>query len=126
MCSSDLNKKLLNKHPRNDLTLNLCIALLLVNVLILVTMDKHNLHLSDGACVAAAIGLHYVLLCAFAWMVLEGVLLAKLVFIDVFSSGREHATLERIGAFAVPGVIVGVTCAVNFARGDHAYGNDAL
>ena len=40
--------------------------------------------------------------------------LAKLVFIDVFASGREHTTLERVGALVVPAMIVGVTCGVNF------------
>ena len=122
---SRYGRPLLKNHPRNDLTLNLCVALLVANVLILVTMDKHNLHLSEDVCTASAIGLHYALLVAFAWMALEGLLLAKLVFIDIFASGREFAGLERTGALLVPAIIVGATCGVNFGRGDHGYGNDA-
>ena len=122
---SRFKRQLVSKHPRNDLTLNLCIALLVANVLILVTMDKHYLHLSDEVCIASGIALHYALLCAFAWMALEGILLAKLVFINVFGTGREHATLERIGAYLLPAVIVGATCGVNFGLGDNGYANDA-
>ena len=119
-------KQLMSNHPRNEVTLGLCASLLVANVLILVTMDRNYLYLSDEMCVASAIALHYVLICAFAWMALEGILLARLVLVDVFSSGREHSRLERTAAFLVPAVIVGSTCAVNFARGDHGYGGDEL
>ena len=47
---SRYKKQLLKKHPRNDLMFNLCIALLVSNVLILVTVDKDTLNLSDDAC----------------------------------------------------------------------------
>ena len=123
---SRFGKQLLSKHRRNDLTLNLSISLLVAKLLILFTMDKHVLHLRDEVCCSAAIVLHYVLLVAFAWMALEGILLARLVFFDVFASGREYAGLEWIGALGVPAIIVGVTYGVSFGRGDSAYRNDGL
>ena len=95
------------------------------NLQVLITMDKDFLHLSNGACIGAAITLHYTLLCSFAWMALEGVLLTKRVFVDVFYTGREHKLVFRVAGYLVPALIVGATCALNFARDDEAYGGDA-
>lgn len=58
-------------------------------------------------------------------MALEGILLARLVFVDIFSSGLEHIKMETISAYLIPAVIVGITCGINFGKGDHGYGNDA-
>lgn len=73
----------------------------------------------------AAMVAHYIFLCAFMWMLLEGVQLYRMV-VHVFDSGKSYIKQYGIVAYGSPVIIIAITAAIAHANGDRPYGGDAL
>lgn len=66
---------------------------------------------------------HYIFLSAFMWMLIEGVQLYRMV-VHVFDSGRSYIRYFGIFAYGSPIIIIAITAAVGYLRGDKPYGGD--
>ncbi|KAI1724825.1 7 transmembrane receptor (Secretin family) domain-containing protein [Ditylenchus destructor] len=93
-------------NVRNTIHRNLCLSLLAVEFVFyagIFGLQKHPM-----ACRIGAIFLHYFLLSAFLWMLLEGYLLYKMI-IKVFDSGNDHLLLLYFIGYGTPIPIVLLT-----------------
>lgn len=87
-------------------------ALCLAQVVFLVGVDRSSVHSPDGVCTAIAALLHYLLLCTFAWQLVEGVHL-YLFIVKVFFNQRIMWTYYPL-AWGIPLIIVAITLGVRF------------
>ncbi|CAH3016664.1 unnamed protein product, partial [Porites evermanni] len=102
------------KSPRAKVLLNVCAALALSCISVIVEGSARD---NKTGCTVVAVFLHYFLLALFSWMLCEGVLLYVLL-VKVFGGGAE----EKIKFFYIfgwgfPAVIVVISLAVTQAVG---------
>lgn len=71
----------LRKNLHHRIILGFCTTLLLFLAIFIVILYNDELHKTTAACKSLAIILHYVLLCAFMWMVVDATLLYKQIII---------------------------------------------
>ncbi|XP_042238240.1 latrophilin-like protein LAT-2 [Homarus americanus] len=102
--------------PRTSITKQLCVALGLSHLLLLLLLDRDFLKLSSTVCEVAAIVLHYWVTASVCWMLAEGAHLFQTVH-HVLSPTRYMAAYWMVG-YGVPVVVVMVTLLV-------AYGSDS-
>ena len=102
--------------PAKQILIHLCLTLITAQLIFLVGVDKTNQKLGCGV---VTIMLHYALLSAFAWMLVEGIHLYK-SFVYVFAGTSVNWILYLLIGYAAPFVIVLVTAAVRY--GDYASG----
>ncbi|CAH1800166.1 unnamed protein product, partial [Owenia fusiformis] len=105
------------KSDRSVILINLCVSLIIANVLFLTAIDRTE---NKALCTAIAALLHYFYLAVFVFMLMEGVELYILI-IKVFTSGRSRAKWYIITGYFVPAVVVGVSLGVTKLEG---YGTD--
>ncbi|XP_045850591.1 adhesion G-protein coupled receptor G4 [Meles meles] len=99
--------KLRKDHP-SKILINLCAALLMLNLTFLVNSWSSSFQ-KAGLCVTAAVALHYFLLVSLTWMGLEGVHM-YLSLIRVFNIYVPNYILKfcLIG-WGIPGIVVAIT-----------------
>nr|XP_008177224.1 adhesion G-protein coupled receptor G4 [Chrysemys picta bellii] len=112
--------KLRRDYP-SKILLNLCTALLMLNLVFLVNswLSSFNNH---GLCITVAVFLHYFLLAAFTWMGLES-LHMYFAFIKVFSIYIPNYILKFcIAGWGIPAVVVATLLIINV----DFYGNGSV
>ncbi|XP_068678399.1 adhesion G protein-coupled receptor L4-like [Montipora foliosa] len=105
------------KSPRAEVLLNLCVAVALSCIFVIVEGSARG---SKAGCTVVAAFLHYFLLSLFSWMLCEGVLL-YIVLIKVFRGiAEEKVKYFYIFGWGFPAIIVAISLATTQAVG---YGN---
>ncbi|KAL8605787.1 hypothetical protein ACOMHN_011149 [Nucella lapillus] len=110
----------LNKDKSGKILLHLCVALLLLNAVFLASglassADNNSHDLDDDAtsCTAVAALLHYLLLAALLWMLVEAVEMYR-ALVTVFAKYSQCYMIKRcLVGWGLPLVIVGITLAVD-------------
>ncbi|XP_069941984.1 uncharacterized protein [Cherax quadricarinatus] len=93
----------LNRDRSGKIVMNLSLALLLLNLVFIIATQ---LEPPSIACTALAAMLHYLVIAAFAWMLVEAANMYQLL-ITVFASAETHFMAKRvIGAWGVPVIVV--------------------
>ncbi|XP_071551010.1 uncharacterized protein [Panulirus ornatus] len=93
----------LNRDRSGKIVMNLSLALLLLN---LVFIAAAQLEPPSIACTALAAALHYLVIAAFAWMLVEAANMYQLL-ITVFASAETHFMAKRvIAAWGIPVIVV--------------------
>ncbi|ROT61522.1 G-protein coupled receptor 64 [Penaeus vannamei] len=93
------------------IVMNLSLALLLLNCVFFITTQVKP---SSIACTALGAALHYLVLAAFAWMLVEAANMYQLL-ITVFASAETHFMAKRVvGAWGVPLMVVVTALAVDY------------
>ncbi|XP_039298598.1 latrophilin Cirl isoform X5 [Nilaparvata lugens] len=106
------------KSDRTTIHKNLCICLLIAEVLFLAGIGQTEEALLCG--VIAGL-LHFFFLCAFAWMFLEGFQL-YVMLIEVFEAEKSRIRWYYLFAYGLPLVIVAVSCFIDpFSYGTDRY-----
>ncbi|VDD88665.1 unnamed protein product, partial [Enterobius vermicularis] len=95
-------------NVRNMIHRNLCICLLVAELVFVVGIDRT---FNKGLCSAIAVILHYIFLCAFCWMLLEGYQL-YLMLIQVFEPDNVKLLLCYLWSYGFPAIIVAVSAGV--------------
>ncbi|CAL8095151.1 unnamed protein product [Orchesella dallaii] len=108
---------------RASITKNLSACLMLGNTMVMFVLDRNYFRMSEGLCMGAAIITHYIFLCAFMWMVIEGVQLYRMV-VHVFDSGRSYIKHFGVFAYGTPLIVVAITATTGYLKGDQPYGGD--
>lgn len=104
-------RKLRTNNP-SKILINLCIALAITNIIFLIGMQDYTLDNEIG-CKIVAVSLHYVLLSALCWMLVEAFYM-YLALIKVFNTYFSHFLLKCcLFGWGVPLVVVGVTLGIN-------------
>ena len=100
-------RRLINLHRFIIANLSACLAA----VLFIFTFGIDAT--SSPACLGLALSMHYFLLAAFCWLLLDGIALFT-SFTNVFSvtAGARDYVLRAFFAYGIPGVVVGVTYAL--------------
>ncbi|XP_078448807.1 adhesion G protein-coupled receptor L2-like isoform X2 [Lampetra planeri] len=98
------------QSDRNTIHKNLCLNLLLAELLFLLGIDKTQYTV---ACSVLAALLHLFFLAAFAWMCLEGVQL-YLMLVEVFEGRRARRKYFYLLGYGLPLTVVGVSLAVDY------------
>ncbi|KAK3082602.1 hypothetical protein FSP39_000243, partial [Pinctada imbricata] len=94
------------------LLINLCVVLLIVNIIFLVGQQEYTLDVPI-ACKVIAVILHYCLLSAFCWMLVEAFYMYR-ALVTVFDTHFTYFTLKTsIFGYGLPAIIVAVTLGVN-------------
>ncbi|CAH1263330.1 ADGRL2 [Branchiostoma lanceolatum] len=110
--------------PRTIVHANLCICLLLAEIIFLAAVDKTQ---NEGACEVVAIVLHYLFLAAFAWMCVEGMELYALL-VQIFNLQNKRVYYYHLIGYGVPAVVVIISVGVNYlhlkVQGSNGYGTD--
>ncbi|XP_066280376.1 adhesion G protein-coupled receptor L2-like isoform X2 [Branchiostoma lanceolatum] len=110
--------------PRTIVHANLCICLLLAEIIFLAAVDKTQ---NKGACEVVAIVLHYLFLAAFAWMCVEGMELYALL-VQIFNLQNKRVYYYHLIGYGVPAVVVIISVGVNYlhlkVQGSNGYGTD--
>ncbi|XP_023245084.1 adhesion G protein-coupled receptor L3 [Copidosoma floridanum] len=88
---------------------NLCICLLIVQALFVGGVEQTSQKL---VCGIIARLLHFFLLCAFAWMFIEGLQL-YFMLIKVFETGISRMRWYYLFAYGMPLMVVAIACALN-------------
>ncbi|CAG0898637.1 unnamed protein product [Darwinula stevensoni] len=100
----------------------LCICLLLGHIFLLLLIDRQIVNQSQIGCAISGMFLHFIFLCAFMWMALEGFFIYhQLVLVFPTGSNLSTRTYFIIG-YGVPSGIVGTTAAVSFGTDTYGYG----
>ncbi|XP_037368699.1 adhesion G-protein coupled receptor G4 [Talpa occidentalis] len=103
--------KLRRDHP-SKILINLCTALLMLNLVFLVNSWSSSLQ-KAGLCITAAVVLHYSLLVSITWMGLEAVHM-YFALIKVFNIYIPHYMLKFcLVGWGIPAIIVTITLIVN-------------
>ncbi|XP_017774015.1 PREDICTED: latrophilin Cirl isoform X3 [Nicrophorus vespilloides] len=105
------------KSDRTTIHSNLCVCLLIAEVLFLAGIGRTE---NQIACGVIAAVMQYVFLCAFAWMFFEGFHL-YVMLIEVFEAEKSRVRWYYIIAYGAPMLIVGISVLVNFS---HGYGTE--
>lgn len=97
------------KSDRTTIHKNLCICLLVAEVLFLAGIGQ-----TDQAIVCGVVAglLHFFFLCAFAWMFLEGFQL-YVMLIEVFEAEKSRIRWYYLFAYGTPLIIVSVSCLID-------------
>ncbi|XP_021379001.1 adhesion G protein-coupled receptor L2-like isoform X2 [Mizuhopecten yessoensis] len=101
---------------RNTIHKNLVFSLMLAELLFLVGIGMTQNHI---VCAVIAGVLHYLFLCAFGWMCLEGVQL-YVMLIEVFEPGRSRSRIYYLCGYGIPAIVVGVAAGIQ----PSGYGTD--
>jgi hypothetical protein len=96
---------------------NLCMSLFAAQLSMLVGFERTG---NRGLCAAMAAFTHYSFLCAFSWMMAEGVLIFY-KFVVIFHTERRRSRYYYLFCYGIPAVIV--ACTGGITEGD-AYGNE--
>ncbi|XP_025894797.1 adhesion G-protein coupled receptor G4 [Nothoprocta perdicaria] len=113
-------EKLRRDNP-SKILLNLCAALLMVNLVFLVNSWLSSFN-QPGLCIAVAVLLHYFLLAAFTWMCLESVHM-YLALVKVFNVYIPKYILKFcIAGWGIPAIVITVVLIIN----KDFYGNGSL
>ncbi|XP_078495919.1 uncharacterized protein LOC144751888 [Ciona intestinalis] len=98
------------------LLINLSVALLLLNLL-LIFSEQEFVYSSSDSCLAVGVLLHFSLLASFGWMMVEAANLYLVIVKPMFNrsrvTNRNVFILSNIWGWFVPSLFVGVTCAVD-------------
>ena len=108
---------------RTDRTIihrNLCISLLLAELLLVVGLDATS---NPALCGVVAGFLHYLFLASFAWMLVEGIDV-YLMLVKVFDTGRSMVTYFYAIGYGSPALIVVLSVIIVEASGRHGYGTE--
>ncbi|XP_047474464.1 uncharacterized protein LOC125028902 [Penaeus chinensis] len=101
----------LNRDRSGKIVMNLSLALLLLNCVFFITTQVKP---TSIACTALGAALHYLVLAAFAWMLVEAANMYQLL-ITVFASAETHFMAKRVvGAWGVPLLVVVTALAVDY------------
>ncbi|XP_071133675.1 adhesion G-protein coupled receptor G6-like isoform X1 [Mytilus edulis] len=104
-------RKLRVNNP-SKILINLCMALAVTNVIFLVGMQEYTLDNYIG-CKIVAVALHYVLLSAMCWMLIEAFYM-YLALIKVFNTYFSHFLLKCcLFGWGMPLIIVAATLGIN-------------
>ncbi|GFR22139.1 adhesion G protein-coupled receptor L2 [Trichonephila clavata] len=95
------------RSRRNMITCNLAICLLAMNILVQTGLKR----VATTVCQITSAVLQYCVLCAFFWMLLEGILLYKMV-IMVFETKKVRSIFLYFTAYGIPFVIVTLSSAM--------------
>lgn len=102
------------KSPRAKVLLNVCAALALSCIFVIVEGSARD---SKAGCTVVAVFLHYFLLALFSWMLCEGVLL-YILLVKVFGGGAEEKVKYfYIFGWGFPALIVVISLAATQADG---------
>ncbi|KAM8799950.1 adhesion G-protein coupled receptor G4 [Eudromia elegans] len=113
-------EKLRRDNP-SKILLNLCAALLMVNLVFLVNSWLSSFN-QRGLCITVAVLLHYFLLAAFTWMCLESVHM-YLALVKVFNVYIPKYILKFcIAGWGLPAIVIAVVLIIN----KDFYGNGSL
>uniref|UniRef100_V5H823 Putative latrophilin-3 n=2 Tax=Ixodes ricinus TaxID=34613 RepID=V5H823_IXORI len=97
------------KGIRNTIHRNLCVSLLIGEIILLLGLDKDSPFVkSPGVCTTVALLLHFFFLSAFAWMALEGCNIIVLLW-KVFNQKRTYYERYYIAGYGIPLIISCVT-----------------
>ncbi|XP_067905945.1 adhesion G protein-coupled receptor G3-like isoform X2 [Heterodontus francisci] len=106
------------KDFSSKIHINLCIALLLMDITFLLNLYLAQLYISS-LCVVLAISLHYFVLSLFGWMGIEGFHLYLLI-VKVFNTDIKWYLLKAcLIAWGIPALIV----CISYGANQEAYGN---
>lgn len=95
------------KGIRNTIHRNLCLSLLIAEILLLVGMKRVK-GSNDVQCTIMAFCLHFFFLSAFGWMALEGCHIIVLLW-KVFNQKRTYYERYYFAGYGIPLVIAGIT-----------------
>ncbi|KAK8398698.1 hypothetical protein O3P69_004065 [Scylla paramamosain] len=111
----------LNRDRSGKIVMNLSLVLLLLNIVFIIAA---NLKPPSVACMALAATLHYLVVAAFAWMLVEAANMYQLL-ITVFASAETHFMAKRVvTAWGIPVVLVVIALAIDKdVYGDPAHGH---
>nr|XP_025966707.1 adhesion G-protein coupled receptor G4 isoform X1 [Dromaius novaehollandiae] len=113
-------EKLRRDNP-SKILLNLCAALLMVNLIFLVNSWLSSFN-KPGLCITVAVLLHYFLLAAFTWMCLESVHM-YLALVKVFNVYIPKYIIKFcIAGWGIPAIVITVVLIIN----KDFYGNGSL
>lgn len=85
----------MNKDKSGKILLNLCVALLLLNIVFLANgLSAGSDNITRASCTAVAVILHYLLLASLAWMLVEAVEMYR-ALVTVFSKYAQCYMLKR-------------------------------
>ncbi|KAK8763706.1 hypothetical protein V5799_033685 [Amblyomma americanum] len=102
----------LNKHRSGKILLNLCSAMLLLNVAFLVG-SLHERFPKWDLCLGTAVATHYFLLACLAWMGVEAINMYQML-VHVFASAETCFMLKRVLiAWGIPAAVVGTCLAID-------------
>ncbi|CAG0896134.1 unnamed protein product [Darwinula stevensoni] len=88
-----------------------------------VLMDLHGYVIG---CTISGIFLHFIFLCAFMWMAMEGLFIYRQLVLVFPSSSNLSTRAYFIIGYGVPSGIVGITAAVSFGTDSCGYGSGEL
>ncbi|XP_037089487.1 adhesion G protein-coupled receptor L3-like [Pollicipes pollicipes] len=108
---------------RTTITRHLCATYAAGLVLLLTVMDRHLVYLEPIACSLAGMAIHYCFLSVFAWSMVEGVHLYK-VLRHVFEPKSNSMTRYYMYGYLGPALIVIVTNTVALGTDQYAYVRD--
>ncbi|XP_014479736.1 PREDICTED: latrophilin Cirl-like isoform X2 [Dinoponera quadriceps] len=97
------------KSDRTTIHKNLCVCLLIAEVLFVCGIGQTNQRVVCG--IVAGL-LHFFFLCAFAWMFLEGFQL-YVMLIEVFEAEKSRLRWYYLVAYGAPLLVVGISCIID-------------
>ena len=106
------------RTDRTTIHRNLCLNLLLAELLLVIGLDQTQ---NPALCGVIAGFLHYLFLTTFAWMLVEGIDV-YLMLVKVFDTGRSMVTYFYVIGYGGPAVIVVLSVIIVEASGTHGYG----
>ncbi|KAG0714687.1 Adhesion G-protein coupled receptor G6 [Chionoecetes opilio] len=111
----------LNRDRSGKIVMNLSLVLLLLNIMFIIAV---NLEPPSVACIALAAVLHYLVVAAFAWMLVEAANMYQLL-ITVFASAETHFMAKRVClAWGLPVILVVIALTVDkdiYGDPDHGH-----
>ncbi|XP_069724056.1 adhesion G-protein coupled receptor G4 [Phaenicophaeus curvirostris] len=117
-------EKLRRDNP-SKILLNLCAALLMLNMAFLINSWLSSFN-QPGLCISVAVLLHYFLLAAFTWMCLESVHL-YLALVKVFNVYVPKYILKCcIAGWGIPAIVITIVLIINkdfYGNGSHSENN---
>ncbi|XP_035725800.1 latrophilin Cirl-like isoform X2 [Vespa mandarinia] len=106
------------KSDRTTIHKNLCVCLLIAEVLFVCGIGQTNQRIVCG--IVAGL-LHFFFLCAFAWMFLEGFQL-YVMLIEVFEAEKSRLRWYYLVAYGAPLLVVAISCIIDpFSYGTDRY-----
>ncbi|CAH1263333.1 ADGRL2 [Branchiostoma lanceolatum] len=106
--------------PRTIILANLCVCLLVAEVVFLAAVDKTQ---NKAVCTAIAIALHYLFLTVFAWMCVEGIEL-YVILVKIFNLKGSRMLYYYLIGYGTPGVVVAISVTVNYLMELDGYGTE--
>ncbi|CAH1263352.1 ADGRL2 [Branchiostoma lanceolatum] len=106
--------------PRTIILANMCVCLLVAEVVFLAAVDKTQ---NKVVCTAIAIALHYLFLTVFAWMCVEGIEL-YVMLVKIFNLKGSRMLYYYLIGYGTPGVVVATSVTVNYLMELDGYGTE--